>query len=62
MNCWIWILLLLCCSGNKGNCGCTSSTRCMENREMGRMCAPEPPERMAPPRPPRPPYEDCGCE
>ncbi len=61
MNCWIWILLLLCCSGNGGSCSC-SSTRCMENREMGRMCAPEPPERLTPPRPPRPPYEDCGCE
>lgn len=61
MNCWIWILLLLCCNGNKGACGC-SSTHGMESHGINRMSAPEPPERMMPPRPPRPPYEDCGCE
>ena len=27
MNCWLWIILLLCCGGNCGNSGCDNQCR-----------------------------------
>lgn len=48
MNCWLWIILLLCCGGNCGNSGCRNNCRlcCNHGRENWNTCK----------------KQDCGCK